>query len=214
MAQYRKIADLPATLAVFPLPGALVFPRWQLPLNIFEPRYLNMIDDAMAGSRLIGMVQAAGGSKARPGLADVGCAGRITSYAETPDGRYLITLTGICRFRVARELEVTTPYRQVAPDWKPYGGDLAPAPEGDGRVRRALVLAFRHYASANNIEADWGAMEEASFETLVHALASGCPFEPAEKQALLEARNLEARAEALTALLEFGSAPGGTGPVQ
>ncbi len=214
MAQYRKIADLPATLAVFPLPGALVFPRWQLPLNIFEPRYLNMIDDAMAGSRLIGMVQVAGGTKARPGLAGVGCAGRITSYSETADGRYLITLTGVCRFKVARELDVTTPYRQVAPDWQPYAGDLAPAPDGDERVRRALVLAFRDYASANSIEADWTAMEEASFETLVHALASGCPFEPAEKQALLEARTLQARAEALTALLEFGSAPGGTGPVQ
>lgn len=214
MAQYRKIADLPATLAVFPLPGALVFPRWQLPLNIFEPRYLNMIDDAMAGSRLIGMVQSNGGTKARPGLAGVGCAGRITSYAETPDGRYLITLTGICRFRIARELEVTTPYRQVTPDWAPYGSDLAPAPDGDERVRRALVMAFRDYASANNLQADWDAMRDASFETLVHALASGCPFEPAEKQALLEARDIEARAEALTALLEFGSAPGGTGPVQ
>ncbi|MFN4024354.1 MAG: LON peptidase substrate-binding domain-containing protein [Hyphomonas sp.] len=214
MAQYRKIADLPATLAVFPLPGALVFPRWQLSLNIFEPRYLNMIDDAMAGSRLIGMVQSNGGTKARPGLAGVGCAGRITSYAETPDGRYLITLTGICRFRIARELEVTTPYRQVTPDWTPYGSDLSPAPDGDERVRRALVMAFRDYASANNLQADWDAMRDASFETLVHALASGCPFEPAEKQALLEARDVEARAEALTALLEFGSAPGGTGPVQ
>ncbi|ABI76946.1 ATP-dependent protease, La family [Hyphomonas neptunium ATCC 15444] len=214
MAPYRKTADLPATLAVFPLPGALVFPRWQLPLNIFEPRYLNMIDDAMAGSRLIGMVQTAGGTRQTPGLADVGCAGRLTGFSETPDGRYLITLTGVCRFGISRELDVTTPYRQVTPDWDRFAQDLAPAPEGEGRERAALVAAFRDYAAANSLEADWSAMEEASLETLVHALASGCPFTPMEKQALLEAPDLLGRANALTALLEFGSAPGGEGPVQ
>lgn len=214
MAPYRKTADLPATLAVFPLPGALVFPRWQLPLNIFEPRYLNMIDDAMSGSRLIGMVQTAGGARQMPVLAEVGCAGRITSYTETPDGRYLITLTGVCRFGIARELEVTTPYRQVAPNWEHFAQDLAPAPEGEGRERLALIHAFREYATANSLEADWAAMEDASLETLVHALASGCPFTPMEKQALLEAPGLLDRANALTALLEFGSAPGGEGPVQ
>ncbi|PKP81364.1 MAG: peptidase S16 [Alphaproteobacteria bacterium HGW-Alphaproteobacteria-18] len=214
MAPYRKTADLPATLAVFPLPGALVFPRWQLPLNIFEPRYLNMIDDAMSGSRLIGMVQTAGGSRQMPALAEVGCAGRITSYTETPDGRYLITLTGVCRFGILRELEGTSPYRQVTPDWERFAQDLAPAAEGEGRERLALTHAFREYATANSLEADWSAMEEASLETLVHALASGCPFTPMEKQALLEAPSLLDRAHALTALLEFGSAPGGEGPVQ
>ncbi|MFN3607959.1 MAG: LON peptidase substrate-binding domain-containing protein [Hyphomonas sp.] len=214
MAPYRKTADLPATLAVFPLPGALVFPRWQLPLNIFEPRYLNMIDDALAGSRLIGMVQTVGGTRQLPGLAEVGCAGRIVGYSETPDGRYLITLTGVCRFGIARELEVTTPYRQVAPDWERFAQDLAPAAEGEGRERQALIRAFRDYAAANSLEADWSAMEDASLETLVHALASGCPFAPMEKQALLEAPSLLDRATALTALLEFGSAPGNEGPVQ
>jgi len=214
MAQYRKTADLPATLPVFPLPGALVFPRWQLPLNIFEPRYLNMIDDAMAGHRLIGMIQTIGGPRHAPEIADVGCAARITSYAETPDGRYLITLTGICRFRVARELDVTTPYRQVTPDWSAYADDLNPPPEGSDALRRSLIQAFRDYATQNSLDADWSAMEEAELETIVHALASGCPFSPAEKQALLEARDLADRAGALTTLLEFGAAPGGSGPVQ
>ena len=214
MAPYRKTADLPATLAVFPLPGALVFPRWQLPLNIFEPRYLNMIDDAMSSSRLIGMVQTFGGPRHMPEISQVGCAGRITSYAETSDGRYLISLTGICRFAVAEELNVTTPYRQVRPDWERFGFDLVPPPEGEGKVRSELIRAFKTYAEANGLQADWSAMDDASFETLVHALASGCPFTSAEKQALLEAPQLQDRASALTALLEFGSAPGGAGPVQ
>lgn len=214
MAPYRKTADLPATLAVFPLPGALVFPRWQLPLNIFEPRYLNMIDDAMSGSRLIGMVQTVGGLRQSPLIAEVGCAGRITSYTETPDGRYLISLTGVCRFGAVRELDVTTPYRQVKPDWERFAQDLVPPPEGEGRDRETLIAAFRHYAAANGLETDWSALEEASLETLVHALASGCPFGPMEKQALLEAPSLAERATALTALLEFGSAAGGEGPVQ
>lgn len=214
MAPYRKTGDLPATLAVFPLPGALVFPRWQLSLNIFEPRYLNMVDDAMSGSRLIGMVQSFGGPRAHPVIASVGCAGRITSYSETSDGRYLITLTGICRFGVARELDVTTPYRQVGPDWETYAHDLLPSPEGEEDLRPPLIRAFRTYAEANKLKADWSAMDNASLETLVHALAAGCPFTPAEKQALLEASGLIDRAGALTALLEFGSAPGGAGPVQ
>lgn len=214
MAPYRKTADLPATLAVFPLPGAMVFPRWQLPLNIFEPRYLNMVDDAMRGSRLIGMVQTAGGPRHEPGLAGVGCAGRITGYSETQDGRYLITLTGVCRFEVAGELDVATPYRQVTPGWERFAHDLVLPPEGEGAARHALVVAFREYAEANRLEADWSAMEEATLETLVHALASGCPFTPMEKQALLEAPGLAERAAALTALLEFGSAPGSEGPVQ
>ena len=214
MAPYRKTADLPATLAVFPLPGALVFPRWQLPLNIFEPRYLNMIDDAMAGSRLIGMIQTVGGTRQTPGLADVGCAARLTGFSETSDGRYLITLTGVCRFAVVRELDVKTPYRQVTPDWERFAQDLGPAPEGQGRERAALISAFREYATVNSLEADWSAMDEASLETLVHALASGCPFAPMEKQALLEAPTLLERANALTALFEFGSAPGGEGQVQ
>lgn len=214
MSPYRKTADLPATLAVFPLSCALVFPRWQLPLNIFEPRYLNMVDDAMSGSRLIGMVQPTGGPRHKPQVASVGCAGRITSYSETPDGRYLITLTGICRFRIIRECDAHTPYRQVEVDWSPYADDLHLPSEGERAVRQNLIGVFKAYAAANNLEADWSAMETATLETLVHALASGCPFTEIEKQALLEAPSLRDRADALTALLEFGTAPGGSGPVQ
>ena len=139
MSPYRKTSDLPATLALFPLPGALVFPRWDLPLNIFEPRYLNMIDDAMAGSRLIGMIQSVGGSRAHPDLARVGCAARITRYSETEDGRYLITLTGICRFAVRKELGAISPYRQVTPDWSPFAEDLHEAAQTcrTGRISSA-----------------------------------------------------------------------------
>lgn len=212
MSPYRKIADLPGTLAVFPLPGAVLFPRWQLPLNIFEPRYLNMIDDAMRGSRLIGMVQATGGPRDKPELARIGCAGRITTYSETEDGRYLITLSGIARFRIAAELNAATPYRQVAPDWAQFAGDLAAAPASALPSRDVLISSFRAYVAANQMQADWSAVEDAPLETLVNALASGCPFSVAEKQALLEAPDLAARAETLIALLMIdgaGSEPGG-----
>lgn len=214
MTVYAKTTDLPSLLPVFPLPGCLLFPRWELNLNIFEPRYLNMVDDAMRSSRLIGMIQPVDGPRAHPGLAGVGCAGRITSYSETADGRYLITLTGICRFAVARETQAQTPYRQVEPDWSPFQGDLQPPADADPGLRRRLGDAFRAYAQHHGIQADWSAMESAPLETVVHALAAGCPFSPAEKQALLEAGRLEERARALIALLEFGSAPGATGQVQ
>ena len=116
---FTRISELPEQLAIFPLPGALLFPRWQLPLNIFEPRYLNMIDDVIQGDRMIGMVQTVGGTRAKPDIAQTGCAGRITAWSETGDGRYLITLSGIARFDVSKELSVMTPYRQVTPDWTP-----------------------------------------------------------------------------------------------
>jgi uncharacterized protein len=215
MANYRKTADLPETLAIFPLPGALVFPRWELPLNIFEPRYLNMIDDAMRGHRLIGMIQSlGGGTRERPDIARVGCAGRLTSYSETDDGRYLITLTGICRFAVKEELAVTTPYRQVRPDWEAFAADIFAAPEASLPDRAHLIRAFRAYATANGLQADWSALEDAPMETVVNALASGCPFSAAEKQALLEALSLADRAETLIALLEIGGSGGEGGPVQ
>ena len=124
-AGYRKVSDLPALIPVFPLDGALLLPGCQLPLQIFEPRYLNMIDDAMSGARLIGMIQTrAGGSRTKPNLAEVGCAGRITAYAETGDGRYMITLTGICRFAAGEELATSTPYRQVRPSFDRFARDL------------------------------------------------------------------------------------------
>jgi hypothetical protein len=207
---YRKTSDLPDMLAVFPLPGALLLPRWQLPLNIFEPRYLNMIDDAMTGSRLIGMVQAMGGPKTRPSLADVGCAGRITTYSETDDGRYLITLTGIARFAIHDELDVNTPYRKVKPDWAPYEMDLFAANDLALPSRDNLVGALRAYVEINKMEADWSAVEGAPLETLVNALCSGCPFSTIEKQALIEAPTLKARAETLITLLRM-DVPGNDG---
>ncbi len=214
MSQYRKTADLPDTLPVFPLPGALVFPRWELPLNIFEPRYLNMFDDAMRGHRLIGMIQSLGGARERPNIARVGCAGRITSYAETDDGRYLVTLTGICRFAVKQELAVTTPYRQVTPNWDAFAADLYPASEDGLPDRSELILSLRTYAATHGLQADWSAVEDAPMETLVHALAAGCPFPAPEKQALLEAVSLADRARTLIALMAMSASGGDDGPVQ
>ncbi|MEO0882605.1 MAG: LON peptidase substrate-binding domain-containing protein [Pseudomonadota bacterium] len=215
LKQYRRPADLPPQLAVFPLDGAVLFPRWQLPLNIFEPRYLNMIDDTMSGSRMIGMVQTDGGSRDMPDLAKVGCAGRVTSYAETDDGRYLITLTGICRFTFEDELEISTPYRQVAADYISYEGDLRePVLIGAQGLRKQLEVALERYAEANEIQADWEAVEKAPLETLVHALSSGCPFEPIERQALLEAEDLGARCDALIKLLTMNCNPEKEGPLQ
>jgi len=211
---YRRITDLPETISVFPLSGALLLPHWQLPLNIFEPRYLNMIDDAMATTRMIGMIQTTGGLKADPRLAQVGCAGRITSFSETQDGRYLITLTGIARFAVAEELDVTTPYRQAKPDWSAYIADLSSADVTDLPEREAVVSALRHYLDNNKMDADWSAVEEAPIETLVNALCAGCPFEMMEKQALLEASGLRERAETLIALLEMDMPGTGKGSVQ
>ena len=200
---YRRTSDLPDTLAVFPLSGALLFPRWSLPLNIFEPRYLNMIDDAMAGSRLIGMIQPVGGDKAEPQLAKVGCCGRVTSYSETDDGRYLINLTGVCRFRVVEELSVQTPYRQVKADWTPFEEDLTSPDLSCLPDREHLAGALRAYVASNEMEVDWDAVETAPIETLINALAAGCPFSAMEKQALLEAPDVCARCEALIALLDM-----------
>ncbi len=200
---YRQIEDLPETLALFPLPGAMLFPRWTLSLNIFEPRYLNMIDDAMQGSRMIGMVQSTGGPKAHPDLAGVGCAGRITSYSETDDGRYLIVLSGISRFEVSEIVGATTPYRQARPGWLAFAEDLAEPELTDMPDRDRLVRALKAYVTRHEMSADWSAVEDAPLETLVHALCAGCPFSVPEKQALLEAPELIDRADTLIALLEM-----------
>jgi Lon protease-like protein len=204
---YRKPSDLPAVIPVFPLNGAVVFPRGQLPLNIFEPRYLNMVDDALAGTRLIGMVQtAAGGDRAAPALCAVGCVGRLTSFSETDDGRYLITLTGIARFRLGRELQVKSPYRQVEALWDDFAGDLAgpDAPVGFDRERLSRVL--RDYLGRRGLSADWDSISSADPEPLVNGLAAMCPFSTAERQGLLEAESLEDRARMLTTLLEIAAA--------
>jgi uncharacterized protein len=205
---YRKASDLPQVVPVFPLDGAVLLPGGQLPLNIFEPRYLNMLDDAMAGDRIIGMVQTRpGGEAVRPLLADVGCAGRITSFSETPDGRYMITLTGLCRFEVRDELPVRSPYRQVRADFAPFEEDLSVGlAELPDDARTEFLGALRRYLNHRGMEIDWEAAESAPTAALVNSLAMALPFEPAEKQALLETRTIRDRCAALVALLEIDAA--------
>ncbi|MCQ8781976.1 LON peptidase substrate-binding domain-containing protein [Mangrovibrevibacter kandeliae] len=205
---YARERDLPETVAVFPLTGALLLPGGQMPLNIFEPRYLAMIDDALAGTRLIGMIQPRlDGEKlgsGEPELCQVGCLGRITSVAETGDGRYIINLAGVCRFRVTEELAVKTGYRtcRIAPFIRDL--DLS---DGAAEVDRdGLLSAFRQYLDANQLEADWDSVTKASNETLVNALCMMSPYGPAEKQALLEASDLKTRAETLVAITEIALA--------
>jgi hypothetical protein len=193
-------------IPVFPLDGALLLPGGELPLQIFEPRYLNMIDDAMAGDRIVGMIQTrAGGDRQRPNLAGVGCAGRITAYAETSDGRYLITLTGVCRFEAGEELNLRTPYRQLRARYEPYEGDLADdeGAEAPDDARTRFAKALKRYLNLRDLDIDWETASSAPLEALVNSLAMGLPFDAAEKQALLEAPDLEGRFEALTALLEI-----------
>ena len=209
---YVRIADLPQVIPVFPLDGALLLPRGQLPLNIFEPRYLNMVDDAIAGDRVIGMIQTFGGTRARPMLAPVGCAGRVTSYAETSDGRYLITLTGAARFRVANELPVQTPYRQVRAEYDAFEEDLrAPEPDADFD-RERLLDALKAYLRRHSLDVDWQTAAAEPEEALINSLSMALPIEPAETQALLDAADLCVRRDTLTALLEIDAAdPGESG---
>lgn len=209
--RYRGPADLPQTIPVFPLAGALLLPRANLPLNIFEPRYLAMVDDALKGARLVGMIQpdeTRTTSPMQPALYDVGCVGRITQLQETGDGRYMITLTGIARFRVREELAVATPYRQCRIDCTDFILDFAPNPGADVD-RDALLRTLAHYLQANRIEADWSGIREAPIEALVNGLSMMSPYGPKEKQALLEAADLKTRAELLIAVTEIALAEQG-----
>jgi Lon protease-like protein len=206
--------NLPQTIPVFPLAGALLLPRAQLPLNIFEPRYLAMIDDALAKPRVIGMIQpdeTKASLPAEPILYPTGCAGRISQFAETGDGRYLVTLTGIARFKVVEELGVTTPYRQCRVDFAPYERDLLPNDGADAVDRQALLKILSSYLSANKIEADWQGIRQSPTEALVNGLAMLSPYGVKEKQALLEAPDLRTRAEVLIAVTEITLAKGGGG---
>jgi Lon protease-like protein len=204
---YRGPGDVADVIPVFPLPGALLLPRGQMPLNIFEPRYLAMVDAALrSGQRLIGMIQpdtAHPGPDDRPYLFKVGCVGRITQFAETGDGRYLIQLTGVSRFAVEQELSVPTPYRQCRVTYAPFADDFV-ARKGEQAVDRAAVLeALSAFLKANKLKADWEGIENAPNEALVNALAMMSPYGPAEKQALLEAPDLKTRAEILVAVTEI-----------
>ncbi|MDF1633251.1 LON peptidase substrate-binding domain-containing protein [Mycoplana sp. MJR14] len=207
-ARYLKPEDLPGTIPVFPLTGALLLPGGQLPLNIFEPRYLSMFDDVLAGSRLIGMVQPVFGdhivsdpAAEAPALCQVGCLGRVTSFAETGDGRYITSLTGVCRYRLISEVRTGKAYRSFK--IAPFISDLSGTDDERGVDREALLSAFRAYLDANKLEADWESVERASNTTLVNSMSMMSPYGPAEKQALLEAPDLKTRAETLIAITEI-----------
>ena len=209
--QYHAYTDLPKSLPLFPLTGAVLLPRGALPLNIFEPRYLEMVDYALTGDRLIGMIQPTEheDTTLKPKLSQVGCVGKITSFQETDDNRYLITLSGICRFRLTGEMEAATPWRAGFCDFAPFAGDLAQAGDEDF-PRDRLLAALKTYLSSRDMKADWKSVMTAPGEALVNALAMMCPFDPAEKQALLEAQSFQDRASTLMALLEMGADAGPT----
>lgn len=199
--------QLPDSIPVFPLTGVLLLPEGRLPLNIFEPRYLNMVQDALAAPRLIGMIQptAPAAEGETPPLYRTGCAGRITSFSETDDGRLLITLTGICRFNVASELPPLRGYRRVVPDWSPFRADLEPPATDNGTLldRDRLDPALRAYFQQQGIDANWDAIQQAPDDRLITSLSMICPFDATEKQALLEADDPYRRAQMLLALIEM-----------
>jgi Lon protease-like protein len=206
-AQYRGPVDLPEIIPVFPLPGALLLPRGQMPLNIFEPRYLAMIDDALRdGHRLIGMIQpdaTQAGAADKPSLFKIGCLGRITQLSESGDGRYLLELTGVARFRIEQEWPVKTEYRQCRVTSAPFADDFI-ARKGETAVDRdAVLVALRAFMKANKLEADWEGIDQAPNEALVNALSMMSPYGAPEKQALLEAPDLKTRAELLVAITEI-----------
>jgi uncharacterized protein len=210
-AIYRSPADLPSTIPIFPLSAALLLPRGQMPLNIFEPRYLAMIDEAMAGDRIIGMIQPAAEGEDEPALFPIGCMGRITSYSESDDGRYMVCLTGIARFRVVEEVEGRAGFRRCEVTAEPFLEDFQENVGAEAVDRDRLLDVFRAYLEAHSLEADWDNIGRTSNETLVNALSMMSPYGPAEKQALLEATDLRSRAETLIALTEISLARRGDG---
>ncbi|MEM9277517.1 MAG: LON peptidase substrate-binding domain-containing protein [Pseudomonadota bacterium] len=203
---YKTASDLPGIIPVFPLTGALLLPGGHMPLNIFEPRYLEMIDDAMGSTKIIGMIQpdleADCDNKEVPALSKTGCLGRISALQETGDGRYLISLCGICRYDVIKEISVNTGYRQCS--IKIFEGDLTNPAGGNNEIERdSLLEAFRNFLNANSMEADWQTVKNTDNQTLVTALCMMCPYTPKEKQALLEAPDLKTRADTLIAISEI-----------
>ncbi|MDM7932431.1 LON peptidase substrate-binding domain-containing protein [Tabrizicola sp.] len=207
-------ADLPDIIPVFPLPGALMLPRARLPLHIFEPRYLAMIEDCLkTRHRLIGMIQpretpqserrGSGSGATEKRLQAIGCAGRITGFSETEDGRYMITLSGASRFRVKEEVQGFTPYRRCLVDWGPFARDLGPTEDDPGFRRQEFMTLLGRYFSHMNLSTDWESLKEAEAELLINSLSMLCPFSPEDKQALLEAPTLDTRRETLVTLIEF-----------
>ncbi len=205
-------ADLPDTLPIFPLPGALLLPRSRLPLHIFEPRYLAMIEDCMkTPQRLIGMIQPNPGPGADDGrLHAIGCAGRLTQFSETEDGRYMVTLGGVSRFRVKREVEGFAAYRRCAVDWGGFGRDLGGEEQDPGFDRPGFMALLSRYFETRSLAADWDTLNEAEDELLINSLAMLLEFAPEDKQALLEAPSLSTRRETLVTLIEFALRGGST----
>jgi Lon protease-like protein len=210
MGAFHPTAErLPTEFPVFPLEGALLLPRGRLPLNIFEPRYLAMVEDSLAAGRMFGMIQpdsSAPRVKSGPALFRVGCLGRLSYFSETEDGRFLITLTGLIRFFVTEELPLRRGYRRVSAAFDRFLGDLDPNPRPAGIKREALLSATRAYFAKRSIEANWEVISRLPEDKLVVTLAMSCPFTPAEKQAILESGDEAARAAALLALLQMGAA--------
>ena len=200
-----SLADLPKTIPVFPLAGALLLPRGRLPLNIFEPRYLAMVDTALRQTRVIGMIQPVNEDDRKPKLYPVGCLGRLTAWSDTGDGRFFITLSGVIRFRVTQELKTSSPYREVEPDFGPYADDLRDDEDDNYVDRKRLGIGLKSYMAQKHIEADLSLIDRAPAETLINSLSMICPFAPAEKQALLEAGTLADRAQLLTTLIEMAA---------
>lgn len=197
-------ADLPDTIPVFPLPGALMLPRARLPLHIFEPRYLAMIEDCLKTKhRLIGMIQPRATPAGDDRLHSIGCAGRLTGFSETEDGRYMITLSGISRFRVREEVQGFAPYRRCLVDWLPFARDLGPVEEDHAFRRAAFMALLARYFAAMELSTDWDSLKDAEPELLINSLSMLCPFSPEDKQALLEAPGLDSRRETLVTLMEF-----------
>lgn len=199
----HRLSDLPGVLPLFPLPGALLLPRASLPLHLFEPRYLAMLDDVLkVPDRMIGMIQPLG-PDGDGGLQAVGCAGRVTRFTETPDRRYLITLSGVSRFHLVGEQDGFAPYRRGQVTWTGFARDLGGAEEDDGFDRSGFMALLRRFFDGRGLEADWDALQQAEDEMLINSLSILLDFPPQEKQALLEAPSLQARRETLMALMDF-----------
>jgi Lon protease-like protein len=203
--------DLPETIPVFPLPGALLLPRARLPLHLFEPRYLAMLEDVLkTPSRLIGMVQPYDAPGKDGKLHSIGCSGRVTAFSETEDGRYMITLSGMSRFRITQEVEGFTPYRRCNVSWQGFDRDLGPVETDDSFDRDAFMEALGRYLVDQGLSTDWESLGEAEDELLINSLSMLCPFAPEDKQALLEAPSLTTRRETLMTLIEY-ALRGGSG---
>jgi hypothetical protein len=204
----KHISDLPDTIPIFPLPGALLLPRARLPLHIFEPRYLQMLEDCMkTPARLIGMIQirdvpaSQGGGE--PRLHSIGCAGRLSGFSETEDGRYMVTLSGVSRFRLREEVKGFTPYRRARVDWHGFERDQGAAELDEAFDRPAFMDLLHRFFESMDLSTDWDSLKEADEELLINSLSMLCPFSPEDKQALLEAPTLVTRRETMVTLIEF-----------